>query len=83
MKKKKNRFPEDLVNVRVQASTSYQIKRAMEWLEKEKGLEMMSNSGVIRNTGMGPRLREFATFRDLKYEKKQEKMKSKGSLDRS
>ena len=30
----------------------------------------MSISGILPNTGKGPRLRMFATFRDLKYEKK-------------
>jgi len=31
---------------------------------------LMSISGILPNTGKGPRLRMFATFRDLKYEKK-------------
>ena len=30
----------------------------------------MSNSKVMRNTGTGPRLRQFVTFKDLKHEKK-------------
>ena len=42
MDKNESKFPEDLVNVRVQANTSYQIKRVMELVETEKGLEMMS-----------------------------------------
>lgn len=63
-----------MVQVRVQADDSYQIKRAMEAVEKEKGFVLMSRSGVKRNSGDGPRLREFATFRDLKAEKKQKKI---------
>ena len=39
-------------------------------LGKEKGLVLMSRSGIKRNSGDGPRLREFASFRDLKAEKK-------------
>ena len=59
-----------MVQVRVQADHSYQIKRAMGAVEKEKGFVMMSSSGIKKNTGDGPRLREFASFRDLKEEKK-------------
>ena len=70
MDKNESKFPEDLVNVRVQANTSYQIKRVMELVETEKGLEMMSCSKILKNTGTGPRLRQFATFKDLKHEKK-------------
>ena len=61
MDKNESKFPEDLVNVRVQANTSYQIKRVMELVETEKGLEMMSCSKILKNTGTGPRLRQFAT----------------------
>ncbi len=63
-------FPDDYVNIRIQANTSYQIKRVIAQLEKEKGLVLMSISGILPNTGRGPRLRMFATFRDLKFEKK-------------
>ncbi len=62
-----------MVQVRVQADDSYQIKRAMEAVGKEKGLVLMSSSGIKRNSGDGPRLREFASFRDLKAEKKKKK----------
>ena len=62
-----------MVQVRVQADDSYQIKRAMEAVEKEKGFVLMSRSGIKRNSGDGPKLREFASFRDLKAEKKQKK----------
>ena len=65
MDKNESKFPEDLVNVRVQANTSYQIKRVMELVETEKGLEMMSCSKILKNTGTGPRLRQFATFQTL------------------
>lgn len=74
---RKTRFPEDLVNVRVQANTSYQIKRVIELVQSEKGLELMSCSKVMPNSGAGPRLRQFATFKDLKYEKKQQQRKCK------
>ena len=67
---RESRFPENLVNVRVQANTSYQIKRVIELVQSEKGLELMSCSKIMQNSGTGPRLRQFATFKDLKYEKK-------------
>lgn len=63
-----------MVQVRIQADDSYQIKRAIEAVEREKGFVLMSRSGVKRNSGDGPRLREFASFRDLKTEKKQKKI---------
>ena len=77
MKYRNTRFPEELVNVRVQANTSYQIKRVMELVQNEKGLELMSCSKVMPNSGTGPRLRQFATFKDLKYEKKQQQRKNR------
>ena len=77
MNYRETRFPEDLVNVRVQANTSYQIKRVIELVQNEKGLELMSCSKVMPNSGTGPKLRQFATFKDLKYEKKQQQRKSK------
>ena len=70
---KENRYRRGMVQVRVQADDSYQIKRAMEAVGKEKGLVLMSSSGIKRNSGDGPRLREFASFRDLKAEKKKKK----------
>lgn len=82
MDKNESKFPEDLVNVRVQANTSYQIKRVMELVETEKGLEMMSCSKILKNTGTGPRLRQFATFKDLKHEKKEQERKNKQTLYR-
>ncbi len=59
-----------MVQVRVQADTPYQVKRVMEAVGKEKGMVLMSSSGIKKNSGDGPRLREFASFRDLKEEKK-------------
>lgn len=70
---KENGYRPGMVQVRVQADDSYQIKRAMEAVGKEKGLVLMSSSGIRRNSGDGPRLREFASFRDLKAEKKKKK----------
>ena len=71
--KKKWRPLSDRVEVRVMADTSYQIKRAMEAIAHEKGMELMSSSGVRRNNRRWdenqPFLREHATFRDLKCEK--------------
>ena len=77
MENRNTRFPEDLVNVRVQANTSYQIKRVIEQVQSEKGLELMSCSKIMPNSGTGTRLRQFATFKDLKYEKKQQQRKNK------
>ena len=65
-----NMYRPGMVQVRVQADDSYQIKRAMEAVAKEKGLVLMSSSGIKKNSGDGPRLREYASFRDLKAEKK-------------
>ncbi len=60
----------DMVQVRVQGNSSYQIKRAIEAIGRDKGYEMMSRSGIKKNTGGGPRFREFVSFKDLKEEKK-------------
>ena len=70
MEKSQNRFPAELVQVRVQAGSSYQIKRVVETLQGEKGLELMSQSGIMTNRGAGPKLRQFLTLKDLKAEKK-------------
>ena len=63
------KFPHNLVRVRVQANSSYQLKRVIEAVCKEKGLLEMDRSDVMRNTGEGPRLRQFVTFKDMKSEK--------------
>ena len=75
------KFPHNLIRVRVQANSSYQIKRVIEAVCKEKGLLEMDRSDVMRNTGEGPRLRQFVTFKDMKSEKlmlqKQKKYRNK------
>ena len=72
---------EGMVQVRIQAQTSYQIKREIEALEKERGFVLMSRSGVKKNSGDGPKLREFASFKDLKQEKRM-KRNQENRLDR-
>lgn len=64
------RFPANLINIRIQANTSYQIGRVLKIMESEKGLTLMSKSDIKTNRSAGPRLRLFATFKDLKSEKK-------------
>ena len=75
------KYHEGMVQVRIQAQTSYQIKRAIEALEKERGFVLMSRSGVKKNSGDGPKLREFASFKDLKQEKRM-KRNQENRLDR-
>ena len=77
---RKNRRPlSDKVEVRVMADTSYQIKRAMDAVAHEKGMELMSSSGIKRNNRRWneeqPLLRGHATFKDLKFEKHDRKSK--------
>ena len=64
------KFPNNLVNVRVQANSSYQLKRVLEAIENEKGFTLMSKSEIQTNRTAGPRLRQFVTFRDEKSEKR-------------
>ena len=64
------KFPNNLVNVRVQANSSYQLKRVLEAIENEKGFTLMSKSEIQTNRTAGPRLRQFITFRDEKSEKR-------------
>ena len=75
--KRKCRPVSDKVTVRVMADTSYQIKRIMGAVENEKGLELISRSGIRKNNRRRneeePFLREHALFKDLKYEKKNKK----------
>ena len=69
------KFPHNLVRVRVQANSSYQLKRVIEAVCKEKGLLEMDRSDVMRNTGEGPRLRQFVTFKDREtYDAEAEKV---------
>ena len=63
------RFPANLINIRIQANTSYQIGRVLKIMESEKGLTLMSKSDIKTNRSAGPRLRLFATFKDSKSEK--------------
>ena len=67
---RETRFPNNLVNVRVQANSSYQLKRVLEAVENEKGFTLMSKSEIQTNRTAGPRLRQFLTFKDEKSEKK-------------
>ena len=69
MEQRESRFPANLINVRVQANSSYQLKRVLGALEKEKGLLLMSKSDIKTNHSAGPRLRQFATYKDLKMER--------------
>lgn len=63
---RETRFPYNLVNVRVQANSSYQLKRVIEAVEKEKGFTLMSKSEIQTNRTAGPKLRQFITFKDEK-----------------
>ena len=69
----------DKVEVRVNADTSYQIKRIMDAVANEKGMEMMTRSGIKKNNRRRdekqPFLREHATFKDLKFEKQDQRKK--------
>lgn len=65
----KTRFPDNLVNIRVQANSSYQLKRVVAAIENEKGLTLMSKSEILTNRLAGPKLRQFMTFKDEKSEK--------------
>ena len=67
---RETRFPYNLVNVRIQANSSYQLKRVMEAVENEKGFTLMSKSDIQTNRTAGPRLRQFLTFKDEKSEKR-------------
>ena len=71
------RFPYNLVNVRVQANSSYQIKRVLEAVEKEKGFTLMSKSDIQTNRTAGPRLRQFMTFKDEKSDKRGRRKQNK------
>lgn len=77
MENSENRFPEELVQIRIQADSSYQIKRIIESLNMIKGYELMSESGIKRNNGAGPKLRLFATLKALKAEKKKLQKKNR------
>ena len=67
---KKQGKQECMIRIRIQADDSFQIKRVIKAFEREKGFVLTSRSGIKRNRGEGPKLREFITFRDLKAETK-------------
>ena len=75
------RFPYNLVNIRIQANSSYQLKRVLAAVENEKGFTLMSKSEIQTNRTAGPRLRQFMTFKDDKsgkygWQKKRSQYKS-------
>ncbi len=63
------KFPNNLIRVRVQANSSYQMGRIFRKIGEEKGLEEVDRSEVMKNVGEGPKLRQFGTFRDRKADK--------------
>ena len=71
------KFPYNLVNVRVQANSSYQLKRVLEAIENEKGFTLMSKSDIQTNRTAGPRLRQFMTFKDEKSDKRGRRKQNK------
>ena len=75
--RKKHRPLSDKVSIRVMADSSYQIKRIIEIVEREKGLEFISSSGILKNNRRWDDsqhyLREHIIVKDLKYDKKIEK----------
>lgn len=75
---RETRFPNNLVNVRIQANSSYQLKRVLEAVEMEKGFTLMSKSEIQTNRTAGPRLRQFITLKDDKSEKKAWQKRKKG-----
>ena len=85
---KKNRRPlSDKVEVRVMADTSYQIKRALDAVAHEKGMELMSSSKVMKNNRRWneeqPLLRGHATYKDLKFEKHDQRKKKNYNHNRN
>ena len=78
---RQTRFPYNLVNVRVQANNSYQLKRVISAVENEKGFTLMSKSDVQRNRSAGPRFRQFLTFKDDKSEKQVWQKRKKSYAD--
>ena len=77
MKNNDNRFPEELVQIRIMAANSYLIKKYREQLLGTKGSELMSNSDLLINKNGGPRLRQHLTFKDLTEEKRKIRKKQK------
>ena len=71
------KFPNNLIRVRVQANSSYQMGRIFRKIGEEKGLEEVDRSEVMKNVGEGPKLRQFGTFRDRKADKLARQKKKK------
>lgn len=66
---------EDMIQIRIKSKESYQMKRILEAIEKDKDLVLMSKSDVKKVKGPGPRLRVFASVKDLKQEKRENRKK--------
>ena len=49
MEHREVKFPANLINIRVQANSSYQIGRILDIVESEKGLTLMSKSEIKTN----------------------------------
>lgn len=62
-------FPNNLIRVRVQANSSYQMRRIFKQISEEKGLEEVDRSEIMKNVGEGPKLRQFGTFKDRKADR--------------
>ena len=66
---------EDMVQLRIKSKDTYQMKRILEAIDKDKDFVLMSKSEVKRVKGIGPKLRMFASIKDLKQEKQENKKK--------
>ncbi len=64
---------EDMIQIRIKTQESYQMKKIIEAIEKDKDFALMSKSDVKKVKGPGPKLRMFATVKDLRKEKKKKK----------
>ncbi len=62
-------FPDNLIRLRIQANTSYQIKRIIRLVGEENALVEVDRSKIMVNYGGGPKLRIFVTFKDNKSDK--------------
>ena len=54
------------IQVRVQADSPCEIEAIFEEIGYRKNYEMMSRSKTLHNTGDGPKLRAFGSFRKVK-----------------
>ncbi len=64
---------EDMIQIRIKTQDSYQMKKIIEAIEKDSNFLLMSKSEVKKIKGPGPRLRVFASFKDIRKEKKNNK----------